>query len=155
MRCAFDPEGARLAVARLTGVYLFRVRRQEIADENPRCPADRLGVTREGRTHRCGDGTELAESGLKMLDIPAAMNSGAGGSPVSSRDSPRNQKMSAERAELARLGTHAHSILRAPAEECRGFLCRHIAADTCGPARAGASHWAGADLPPCARTDRR
>lgn len=73
MRCAFDPEGARL-----TGVYLFRVRRQEIADENPRCPADRLGVTRGGRTHGCGDGTELAESGLKILDIPAAMNSGAG-----------------------------------------------------------------------------
>jgi len=110
MRCAFDPEGARLAVARLTGVYLFRVRRQEIADENPRCPADRLGVTWEGRTHGCGDGTELAESGLKILDIPAAMNSGAGGSPASSRDSPRNQKMSAERAELARLGTHAYSI---------------------------------------------
>jgi hypothetical protein len=91
MRCAFDPEGARLAVARLTGFYLFRVRRQEIADENPRCPADRLGVTREGRTHRCGDGTELAESGLKILDIPAAMNSEAGPSPKSSRDSPRNQ----------------------------------------------------------------
>ena len=47
MRCAFDLEGARLAAARLTGVHLLRVRRQEIADENPRCPADRLGVTGE------------------------------------------------------------------------------------------------------------
>ena len=56
------------------------------------------------------DGTELAESGLKILDIPAAMNSGAGGSPESPRNSPRNQKMAAERAELAQLGTHAHSI---------------------------------------------
>lgn len=65
MRCAFDPEGARLAVARLTGVYLFRVRRQKIADENPRSPADRVGVTRGGRTHGCGNGTELAESGMR------------------------------------------------------------------------------------------
>jgi hypothetical protein len=73
MRCAFDPEGAPLAVARLTGVYLFRVRRQEIADENPRCPADRLGVTRGGRTHGCGDGTELAESGLKIKTAPATL----------------------------------------------------------------------------------
>src|SRR5260370_24340759 len=105
MRCAFDPEGAGLAVARLTGVYLFRVRRQEIAGENPRCPADRLGATQGGPTHGCGDGTELAESGLKILDIPAAMNSRAGGSPVSSGDSPRNQKISAERAERARLST--------------------------------------------------
>jgi hypothetical protein len=76
MRCAFDPEGPRLAVARLTGVYLFRVRRQEVADENPLCPADRLGVTRGERTHGCGDGTELADSGLKVLDIPAAINPG-------------------------------------------------------------------------------
>src|SRR5260370_12750010 len=52
----------------------------------------------------------MRESGLQILDIPAAMNSRAGGSPVSSGDSPRNQKMSAERAELARLDTHAHSI---------------------------------------------
>jgi hypothetical protein len=61
MRCAFDPQGARLA-----GVHLFRVRRQEIADENPRCPADPPGLPRGERTHGCGDGTELAESGLKV-----------------------------------------------------------------------------------------
>lgn len=140
MRCAFDPEGARLAVAGLTGVYLFRVRRQEIADENPRCPADRLGVTRGGRIHGCGDGTELAESGLKILDIPAAMNSGAGGSPESSRNSPRNQKMAAERADLARLGTHAHSIplcAAAAANQAKGEMGDYSDA----LARCHSRHW--------------
>ena len=148
MRCAFDPEGARLTVARLTGVYLFRVRRQQIADEKPRCPADRVGVTRGGRTRGCGGGTELAESCLKILDIPAAMNWGAGGCPVSSRDSPRNQEMSAQRAEMARLGTHARSIPFCVPQQKK--VAASYAARSGGSARALAQ-----EHPPPRRSPRR